>query len=171
MAVCGSTPRADPTSHVQRHGVRHNVLPRFRPDRKLACHRLKHEKMAANVTPPQSSLDVSRFSFYQAEIAQDVVPTPCVVHGLVGSALGVEPQTAMLAFAYTLVSNQTAASLKLMRIGQTQAQAVLHELERQLPQSLKRALNRTLDDFGSFTPGVDIRAMQHEDLFRRLFIS
>src|SRR5690606_11721121 len=48
-----------------------------------------------------------------------------VVHGLAYAALGVEPRATLLTFAYALAANQTAASLKLMRIGQAAAQAVL----------------------------------------------
>ncbi|MBZ0301738.1 MAG: urease accessory protein UreF [Anaerolineae bacterium] len=94
-----------------------------------------------------------------------------IVHGLGCAALNVEPRAALLAFAYGLAVNQTAASLKLMPIGQTQTQAVLGALGLAMADAVETALNRTLDDFGSFTPGLDIRAAQHEHLFRRLFIS
>jgi len=40
-----------------------------------------------------------------------------------------------------------------------------------MQSAVDASLNRTLDDFGSFSPGLDIRSMQHEHLFRRLFIS
>lgn len=94
-----------------------------------------------------------------------------VAHGLASGVLGVEPRAALLAFGYALAANQTAASLKLIRIGQTQAQAVLGASGAAISAAVDRALALTLDDFGSFTPGLDIRAMQHEHLFRRLFIS
>lgn len=94
-----------------------------------------------------------------------------VAHGLACFALGVEARTAILTFAYALAANQTAASPKLMRIGQSQAQAVLGASGAAIEAAVEAALARTLDDFGSFTPGLDIRAMQHEALFRRLFIS
>ncbi len=76
-----------------------------------------------------------------------------------------------MAFTYGLVANQTAAALKLISIGQTQAQAVLAASAPAMSSAVEAALGRTLDDFGGFTPGLDIRAIQHETLFRRLFIS
>lgn len=94
-----------------------------------------------------------------------------VAHGLACFALGVEPRAALLAFGYALAANQTAAAPKLFRIGQTQAQAVLGASGAAIEAAADAALGRMLDDFGSFTPGLDIRAMQHEHLFRRLFIS
>lgn len=94
-----------------------------------------------------------------------------VVHGAACAALNVEPRAALLAFAYALAANQTAASLKLMSIGQTQAQAVLGSCGSDIAAAVETALHLTIDDFGAFTPALDIRAMQHEHLFRRLFIS
>lgn len=109
---------------------------------------------------------------YQNEIsAGRCVGHHAVVHGLACAVLGLEKQAALLAFAYGLVANQTAASLKLISIGQSQAQAVLAGAGEAMAQAVEAALVRTIDDFGSFTPGLDIRAMQHAYLFRRLFIS
>jgi len=113
-----------------------------------------------------------RLDFYQAEIAAyRCAGHHTVVHGLACASLNVDPRTALLTFGYALAVNQTAASLKLMRIGQTQAQKVLAEAAEAIESAVESALMRTLDDFGSFTPALDIRAMQHEHLFRRLFIS
>jgi len=110
--------------------------------------------------------------FYQNAISEgNCAGHHAVTHGLACAALGVEPSAAMLAFGYGLAANQTTASLKLMRIGQTQAQAVLSSSGTVIATVVQAALGFTLDDFGSFTPGLDIRAMQHEYLFRRLFIS
>ncbi len=109
---------------------------------------------------------------YQAEIAGGrCAGHHAVVHGLACAALGGAPRAALLAFGYALAANQTAASLKLMRIGQTQAQAVLARSGAAIEAAADAALARTLDDFGTFTPALDIRAAQHEHLFRRLFIS
>ncbi|MFN8449656.1 MAG: urease accessory UreF family protein [Anaerolineae bacterium] len=94
-----------------------------------------------------------------------------VAHGLACAALRLDPRAALLAFGYALAVNQTAASLKLMRIGQTQAQAVLGASGAAIEAAVETALALTLDDYGAFTPGLDIRAVQHEHLFRRLFIS
>lgn len=94
-----------------------------------------------------------------------------VVHGLACAAMDIEAKTALLGYAYALAANQTAASVKLMSIGQTQAQAVLGSLHHQMDMNVDAALASTLDDFGSFIFGLDIRSTQHEYLFRRLFIS
>jgi urease accessory protein len=94
-----------------------------------------------------------------------------VAHGLSCAAMNIDPRAALLAFAYALAANQTAASLKLMSIGQTQAQAILGASGAHISAAVETALAQTLDNYGGFTHGLDIRAMQHEHLFRRLFIS
>jgi urease accessory protein len=110
--------------------------------------------------------------FYRTEVeSKQCAGHHAVVHGLACTALGVEPQTALLTFGYALAANQVAASLKLMSVGQTDAQAVLGKMVPVIAAAAESALSHTLNDFNSFTPGLDIRAMQHEHLFRRLFIS
>lgn len=117
-------------------------------------------------------IENEQLQFYQDEIAAGrCAGHHAVVHGLGCAALSVEPRAALLTFGYALAANQTAASLKLMSIGQTQAQVVLGAASEAIETAVETALARTLDDFGSFTPGLDIRAIQHETLFRRLFIS
>lgn len=117
-------------------------------------------------------LDDPVLQHYQTEVtAGRCMGHHAVTHGLACAALGIEPRAALLAFGYALAANQTAASLKLMRIGQTQAQAVLAASGAAVEAAAGAALARTLDDFGSFTPALDIRSIQHEHLFRRLYIS
>lgn len=113
-----------------------------------------------------------RLNDFRAMIAAgQVYGHHAVIHGLVCAAARIDAQTAMLAFAYGMVANQSSAALKLMSIGQTQAQGVLSAAHSMMQFAVDTALARTLDDFGSFAPVLDIRAMQHEYLFRRLFIS
>jgi urease accessory protein len=113
-----------------------------------------------------------RLLFYRGEITAGRAPGHhAVIHGLVCAALQLDPKAALLAFGYGLAANQTSASLKLMSIGQTQAQVVLGASQAIIENTTDTALTKTLDDFGSFSPALDIRAMHHEYLFRRLFIS
>jgi len=114
----------------------------------------------------------SRLQTYRERINRgECIGHHAVAHGLAYATLNIDSRAALIAFAYALAANQTAASLKLMSVGQTQAQAVLGACGAAITQAVDSALARTLDDFGGFAPGLDIRAMQHEHLFQRLFIS
>lgn len=113
-----------------------------------------------------------RLTAYRTDIERKVLwGHHAVVQGMICAALDIEPRIALLAYGYALAANQTAASIKLMAMGQTQAQAVLAASGGMIHQAVEKALTLTLNDFGSFTIGLDIRAIQHEYLFRRLFIS
>lgn len=113
-----------------------------------------------------------RLRQYRAEIsAGRAMGHHAVIHGLACGCLGLDSREALLAFGYGLVANQASASLKLMSMGQTQAQAVIGAVQPVLAEAVDHALTKTLADFGSFAPGLEIRAMQHAGLFRRLFIS
>jgi urease accessory protein len=94
-----------------------------------------------------------------------------IVYGAACAALGLDARTTLLTFGSGMVANQASAALKLISIGQTQVQQVMGALHPAVIRAVDAALARTLDDFGGFAPGLEIRAMQHEHLFRRLFIS
>jgi urease accessory protein len=89
--------------------------------------------------------------------------------GLIAGAFGIEKATALNAYGYILVSGQVSAAVKLMRMGQTQAQALIHHSQSFIAEAVEIALSRY--ELESFTPALDIAAMQHEYLFRRLFNS
>lgn len=94
-----------------------------------------------------------------------------IVFGLACAAHQIDPQAALTAYAYSLVSSQISVALKLMRFGQTHAQQLLWRLQAIIEQAVNESLSRSFDEMGAFVPALDIRAMQHEYLFRRLFNS
>lgn len=115
----------------------------------------------------------SSLEFYQAEVrAGRCAGHHAVVFGLAGGALGLDERTMLSAYAYTVVSGQAAAAVKLLSLGQTQAQALIHAMQPVIQQAVETTLAcGGLDDFAAFTPAFDVRTMQHQYLFRRLFIS
>ncbi len=148
-------------------------------DRLLSASKIARETREASSTIGRRLLgsilnlrDDPLLTWVQGEIAAErCAGHHAVVHGIACAALGIEARAALIAFGYALAINQTAAALKLIRIGQTQTQAVLAASGAGIEAAVELALSRTLDDFGAFAPGLDIRAGQHEHLFRRLFIS
>ncbi|MBZ0288356.1 MAG: hypothetical protein K8I30_12135, partial [Anaerolineae bacterium] len=89
-------------------------------------------------------MDDPMLRWYQAEIAAGrCAGHHAAVHGLACAAQNVEPRMALLAFVYALAANQTTASLKLMSIGQTQAQAILGGLHAQMAAAVDSALGCT----------------------------
>jgi urease accessory protein len=94
-----------------------------------------------------------------------------LVFGLVGQGLGVDCESTLLAYLYTVLTGLVAAALRLVPLGQSDGQGLLHELA-----PLGRALIAQFGDIQpeevwSATPGLDIRSMQHERLYSRLYRS
>jgi urease accessory protein len=94
-----------------------------------------------------------------------------LVFGLVAQGLGVDLESTLLAYLYTVLTGLVAAALRLMPLGQSDAQGLLHELA-----PLSRALIAQFgemqpEEVWSTAPGLDIRSMQHERLYSRLYRS
>jgi urease accessory protein len=94
-----------------------------------------------------------------------------LVFGLVAQGLGVDLESTLLAYLYTVLTGLVAAALRLVPLGQSDGQGLLHELA-----PLSRALivqfgTMQPEDAWSATPGLDIRSMQHERLYSRLYRS
>ena len=67
------------------------------------------------------------------------------------------------------IAGITAASLKLIRIGQTACQQILHHTLAKLGPELDSALGREAD--GWFNPLLEIASLRHARSHARLFIS
>ncbi len=94
-----------------------------------------------------------------------------VVWGLLGGALTLDLSALLLAYAYTFVASQTSAAVRLIPLGQTHAQQSIAALGPVMQEAVDTALATSLDDFATFVPALEIRAMQHHYLNGRLFIS
>ena len=73
------------------------------------------------------------------------------------------------AFAYQAIASLTAASMKLIRIGQTACQRILRRILGLLGTRIDAALSATPD--GWFNPLLEIASLRHARSHARLFIS
>jgi urease accessory protein len=111
-------------------------------------------------------------SDYQAAIRENEMRGhQSIVFGLIAASFQIEKSAALSAYGYSLVSGQVSAAIKLMRLGQTQAQYLIHSSQSIIAEAANEAQKRNLQEMQSFTPALDIAAMQHQYLFRRLFNS
>jgi urease accessory protein len=93
-------------------------------------------------------------------------------HHLVVAALelsGLPVSQAARAFAFQSVSGLTAASMKLMRIGQTSCQQILRRTLAALGEKIDSSLSQPVD--GWFNPLLEIASLRHARAHSRLFIS
>ena len=94
-----------------------------------------------------------------------------VCFALGAQRLGVEPEPAMLGFAFAWCEQQVSAASRLVPLGHMAAQRALSAILERVPEWL--ALASALDerDIGSVTPGLALSAAWHETQYTRLFRS
>jgi urease accessory protein len=96
-------------------------------------------------------------------------PALPIAFGCACASAGIEMRDAGVAFAYTRVASTTSAALRLIRIGQTDAHALLAETLTRVPAVVDAMLTRARPE--SFTPAMDVAAMAQQYLHSRLFRS
>jgi urease accessory protein len=86
-------------------------------------------------------------------------------------AFGVEPEPAMLGFAFAWCEQQVSAAARLVPLGHMAAQRALSAILARVPEWLALASGLDERDIGSMTPGLAMSAAWHETQYTRLFRS
>jgi urease accessory protein len=86
-----------------------------------------------------------------------------------GNAIPLQP--ALHAFLTAMVANWISAGVRLIPLGHTDSQRLLHALEPAIAETAQRASAATLDDLGSATFRADLAGIRHETQYTRLFRS
>ncbi|MDF2985191.1 MAG: Urease accessory protein UreF [Eubacterium sp.] len=95
----------------------------------------------------------------------------CVVYGMAAYLLGIGKEEAMCAITYGTASAIINNCAKLIPISQMDGQKILFEVQAELEEIINKANTLTLDELGMSSIGFDIRSMQHERLYTRIYIS
>jgi len=77
----------------------------------------------------------------------------------------------LAALVYSTTAGVVAAAVKLLRLGQNAAQALIAEALSLTPALVFEALAIDSDEIGAWNPWWDIAAARHESAGFRLFIS
>ena len=83
----------------------------------------------------------------------------------------VDCQSLMRGFCWSWLENQVAAATKLVPLGQTQAQQLLHALMATVERCCEQATTLADEDLGAGLPGLALLSAQHETQYSRLFRS
>jgi urease accessory protein len=94
-----------------------------------------------------------------------------LVLGVLGCALRCDERVIVEAAGYQWLSGMVSAALRLLPLGQRAGQQLLSTLLTSLPALATDTHQQGWDDLFSAAPEFDIRAMQHETLYSRLFQS
>ena len=94
-----------------------------------------------------------------------------IAHGLVMAVASIDLPLSLLGYLHAYVVSQVSAAVRLIPLGATEGQLIIQSIRPDLLEIVAFAQKAEMEDLGCFTPGLDIRSMQHERLYSRLFIS
>ena len=95
----------------------------------------------------------------------------CIVFGLIAYAMNISKQEALYGFYYNAAAGFVTNSVKLIPLGQQDGQEILFSLLPMIQQLAEQSLMPDKDLIGLCCTGFDIRCMQHEQLYSRLYMS
>ncbi|MDD3224275.1 MAG: urease accessory protein UreF [Clostridium sp.] len=94
-----------------------------------------------------------------------------IIYGIFSVEAGIDEEYALKSYFYNMSSCIVNNCVKLIPLGQVDGQKILFEMQEILGGILRGISSLTIDDLGRCCVGFDIKAMQHEDLYSRLYMS
>ncbi len=97
--------------------------------------------------------------------------THSVVYGTFCAAVGISLEDAMECYLYAQASSMVTNCVKAIPLSQTDGQHLLYCCHGLFQEILKELNNLTEEDLCLSVPGFDVRCMQHEALYSRIYMS
>lgn len=95
----------------------------------------------------------------------------CCVYGVFCGALGMEIDETLSHYLYGQTSAMVTNCVKTIPLSQTAGQQILAGCYESFKEILAQVMEMTEDDFALSAPGFDIRGIQHEKLYSRIYMS
>ena len=126
-------------------------------------------KTVANIT---SEFSNESYQDYCALIQQNSCNGHyALAYGLFCASRGLALNKALLNFTYSQVSSMITNGVKLIPLSQNIGQELLASLYPTIIECLEDLNTLSINELGLATPGFELRAMQHEYLYSRLYMS
>jgi len=103
-------------------------------------------------------------------VASDVA-TYAAMFALAANRWSIDATATAQAYLWAWIENQVLSALKLLPIGQSAGQRILHRLIPRIPQIVTHAQSIATDDIGIATPMQAMASAWHESQYSRLFRS
>ncbi len=94
-----------------------------------------------------------------------------IIYGALAAMMGLDLHETILSFYYNSLVCMVTNAVKLIPLGQLSGQDLIFELEEQLGELVEETIALDPDMRGVCAVGFDIKAMQHERLYSRLYMS
>ena len=95
----------------------------------------------------------------------------CIAFGLLSHAMSIDKKEALTAFYYNAATGFITNAVKLIPLGQQDGQEILMSLFPLINELAQQSLHPDKEMIGYCCAGFDIRCMQHEQLYSRLYMS
>ena len=95
----------------------------------------------------------------------------CIAFGLLSHAMNIDKTQALTAFYYNAATGFITNAVKLIPLGQQDGQEISISLFPLINELVQQSLSPDKDMIGYCCAGFDIRSMQHEQLYSRLYMS
>jgi urease accessory protein len=95
----------------------------------------------------------------------------CIVFGMMASLLNISKEDALHGFFYNAAVGFVTNSVKLIPLSQQSGQEILFSLQPLIKDLAEKNIEPDKDLIGLCCTGFDIRCMQHEQLYSRLYMS
>jgi urease accessory protein len=94
-----------------------------------------------------------------------------IIYGIYAQSLEIPLRDALFSFYYNAAVGLVTNSVKLIPLGQLDGQDILFEFNKIIPKLVENTLTLPRELVGTSSIGLDIRSMQHEYLYSRLYMS
>lgn len=95
----------------------------------------------------------------------------CCIYGVFCAALGIEEEEALLHYLYAQTSAMVTNCVKTIPLSQSSGQKLLNGCYPVLEEVLTQVRELTQEDLCLSAPGFDLRSIQHERLYSRIYMS
>lgn len=102
---------------------------------------------------------------------QETTGNYCIAFGLTAQSLSISKLDALYGFYYNAAAGFITNSVKLIPLGQQDGQEILFSLLPAIQHLAEQSIAIHKDMVGLCCTGFDIRCMQHEQLYSRLYMS
>lgn len=95
----------------------------------------------------------------------------CITFGLIAAVQNISKAETLTGFYYNAAMGMITNSVKLIPLGQQDGQQLLFAIKPLILKLTEASMNPDRDLIGLCCAGFDVRCMQHEDLYSRLYMS
>jgi urease accessory protein len=109
--------------------------------------------------------------FKEALLRHNTAANYPIVFAVYAEAMHLSKNEALTGFCYNAAAGIVTNAVKLIPLGQLSGQEILFSLETVIQAVVQNAMDPDTDMLGVCCPAFDIRCMQHEQLYSRLYMS